>query len=372
MSAIRSALPALGLLSTLLLLMPATAQSAQEREIEAARQRVRALRQEAEQLQERIAAAERRREQEGRGRANEEILQGLRQGMAALRALGAMDALEHLERIAAELEQRGGRREPLASDNRVTLRDEEIEVMRLAIRGLVEAEHIDAAEILERAIEVSQAARRARTDRAIAELRQEAPSLGNRIEALLLAERVYREFDAPDRADMVGRYARSLMEQPDRPRETDRPRGEPTERQAARRQLDIMRMALQALADADREDAADLLEREMHIRELALEGRGFEGERPSRGAQAEVMMLAAEILADRGRGERAQAVGEYARQLASQARELRDAPRREGEPRVNGRTDQIRQLETRLDRLAEAMQELRAAVQQLRRDRDRD
>lgn len=361
MSAIRSSLPVLGLLAALLPHTPAGAQSsAAAREIEAARERVRALRREAEQLQQRIREAERRREQE-QGRETEEILAGLRQGMAALRALGAADALEQLTRIAGQVEERIAR----GAHDRQELSEEAIEVMRLAVRSLADADRIDAAELLERAIAAGDRARQARTERELDEIRAATPSRSSQIEALLLAERVLRERDRMDAAEMVGRFARSLVGQTG-PGETD------PEIAAARRQLDVMRMGLGALSEANREDAADILEQAIHVRELALDGQPYQGERPSRGAQAEVMMLAAEILADRGRSDRARPVAEYARELAGQARRLRDAPRSEPATRVSDDVDRIQHLESRIEELAGALRELRAAVEQLRRDRDRD
>jgi hypothetical protein len=87
------------------------------------------------------------------------------------------------------------------------------------------------------------------------------------------------------------------------------------------REIEIMRYALHALAEAEKMDAADLLERAIHSRELALEGRRDEEAMriregaPSRGAQIEILMLAEKILREQDQTERATAVGRLAEQM---------------------------------------------------------
>jgi len=91
-----------------------------------------------------------------------------------------------------------------------------------------------------------------------------------------------------------------------------------------------MRYALHALAEADKKDATDLLERAIHSRELALEGRRDEEAAriregaPSRGAQIELLMMAERILKELGQTERAVAVGRLAEEMKGRrAREQR-------------------------------------------------
>lgn len=163
-----------------------------------------------------------------------------------------------------------------------------------------------------------------------------------------------------------------------------RARTDPDNREirAARRQVQVMRMGLRALAAEERDDAADLLERAIVVREMAIEGRRDEAaarmreSAPSRGNQAELLMLASRILAERGREDRAEMVREYARQLANQARRIRRAGEQGERPAVRdreaagpGRMERIESLEARLRQLQESMRELQAALRAIRRNR---
>ena len=158
-------------------------------------------------------------------------------------------------------------------------------------------------------------------------MRQRAPSREQLAEILAMAADLWREFDKPDKAAVVGELAERLARRP-RARERER-RGE-SEREVVQRQIEIMRYALHALAEAEKKDAADLLERAIHSRELALEGRRDEEAMrirqgaPSRGAQIELLMMAERILKELGQTERAVAVGRLAEEMKGRrAREQR-------------------------------------------------
>ncbi len=147
--------------------------------------------------------------------------------------------------------------------------------------------------------------------------------------------------------------------------EPRRREGERTERQVAIEQIEIMQMAMPALREGERRDAADLLEHAIHARKLGLEGRRDEEaahireSAPSLGNQAEILMLAAELWQEFGNREKAQAVGHLGRQFAEQsrARQRRGQERERPEQRRTEREvaqEQIEIMEIGIHGLEEA------------------
>lgn len=140
---------------------------------------------------------------------------------------------------------------------------------------------------------------------------EEAQHLGN------IAEGVARRLDQD---------ARGRREQE---QHGERERGADAERQEGRRQLAVMRYAVEGLVRADRHDGADLVERAMHALKLRLDGRRDEeamrirDQAPGRERLIELLSLAARELHEQGRAERSKAV----RELASKSRRPREAGR---------------------------------------------
>ena len=188
----------------------------------------------------------------------------------------------------------------------------------------------------------------------------------------------------------------------DRPqRERQRAHRSANEREVAQHQLEIMRMAMPALREGERRDAAELLEHAIHARELALEGRRDDEAQhiretaPNRGQLSEILGLASRLWSEFGHEERAGAVGELAEQMRARVRRERDEraqreqdwPRREARERredrdrreVRERRDQpgryqaamerIERLEVHVKRLAKAMERLQGAMHERERDR---
>ncbi len=161
----------------------------------------------------------------------EEILDGLERGMVALEQLERERELEMLRRVADDVrrEIRGDRGERARRpENEVgPRRDRErerrgeqrrpggnienrIEVMRLALPALLEANRRDAADLLERAIHALEMDAHRRRDEEAAMIRSNAPSVGQQIELLQMASGLWREFGHDERAVMVGELAEQL------------------------------------------------------------------------------------------------------------------------------------------------------------------
>ncbi len=186
-----------------------------------------------------------------------------------------------------------------------------------------------------------------------------------------------------------------------RQRERHRAHRSENEREVAQHQLEIMRMAMPALREGERRDAAGLLEHAIHARELALgERRDYEAQRlretaPNRGQQAEILGLASRLWGEFGHEERARAVGELAEQMRARvhrerderaereqdrprrdAREGREDPdrpeareRREQPDRYQAAMERIERLEVHMKRLAEVMERLQGVMHERERDR---
>ncbi|HIM31010.1 MAG TPA: hypothetical protein EYG57_15865, partial [Planctomycetes bacterium] len=98
-------------------------------------------------------------------------------------------------------------------------------------------------------------------------------------------------------------------------------RGDKNEREVVLGQIKVMRIAMQALLDADRKDLAGMIEHTIHAQELALEGvRNEKAAKvretaPKLGQRVELMMFASRKLREAGKKEEAGAVGNLAEQL---------------------------------------------------------
>ena len=334
-----------------------------------------ALLHDARKLEERLHKHLERLEHQKSGGETSEILERLELGMSALRELGMLDEVQHLERIAAGLKERRqheSEQQHRGDDERAVGR-RQLGVMRTALEALMEAGHERSAEQLERGMHVLELALEGRRGEEVNRIRENAPSRGQKAEILMLAGRLLRERGRDDRAAAVAELAKQIAGR-------SRKRTPDNEREMALRNLKIMRYAFEALAEAERPDAADLVARALRTREMALEGRRDEEVRrmrassPDAGQLVELLAMAAEILQDKGRSERAAAVG----QIAGQLRERlgRDRPRREQRDRAEGRErlqrfmERVETIEHRLTDIERLMERLHKAIKGLERDGD--
>jgi hypothetical protein len=128
--------------------------------------------------------------------------------------------------------------------------------------------------------------------------------------------------------------------------------------------IEVMRLALQALREGERHDAAELLERAIRARELTLEGRRDEEARrlravaPDVAQQAEILALAARLWNQFGHERKAAAVAELARQLQERAAHQAGGS--------GGIEERIGALERRVAEISTAVEDMRQAVRRLR------
>ncbi|MHC4244342.1 MAG: hypothetical protein ACYS3N_12785 [Planctomycetota bacterium] len=86
----------------------------------------------------------------------------------------------------------------------------QLEVMRIALHGLREAERGDAVELLTLAIRSREMMLEGRRDEEAQRVRERAPNRGQLVEILSMASKLWREFDNADKSVAVGQLAEQL------------------------------------------------------------------------------------------------------------------------------------------------------------------
>ncbi len=123
-----------------------------------------------------------------------------------------------------------------------------------------------------------------------------------------------------------------------RERDEDKARGERpmSEREVLMNQLEVMRMALHALREAERGDAAELLTLAIRSREMMLEGRRDEEAQrlreraPDRRQLAEILSMASKLWREFDNADKSIAVGQLAEQFSrAEERQVREREERE-------------------------------------------
>ncbi len=107
-----------------------------------------------------------------------------------------------------ERDEGRARRERPKSEREVVLH--QLEVMRMALHALKEAERGDAMELLTLAIRAREVMLEGRKDEEAQSIRERAPNREQLIEILSMASKLWREFDNADKSVAIGRLAAQL------------------------------------------------------------------------------------------------------------------------------------------------------------------
>ncbi len=291
------------------------------------------------------------------------ILSGLEHGMNALRALGLYKDVERLEYIAADLKQDLGALERRRhGDEERKVARQQLKVMRYGVEALVEARKRDAAHLLEHAMHAMELRLEGRKDEKAMCIYKTAPKRGQVAELLGVAAECLQEIKKLDRAEAVGRLARVFARKREGRSEENR------ERKEARRQIKIMRYAMEALVKGGRRDSAELLEHAIHAQELALEGRRddeamrIRETAPSLGARVELLVFASKFLREYGRIEQAQA----AHQLVERFRSRLAGGGKKADQRRRA-LHRIEEIQEEIAGLLERMEKFQAELRRLKR-----
>jgi len=302
----------------------------------------------------------------------EEILDGLERGMVALETLEMRRELDMLRHVADDVRREmrnadGSRREREVAER-------QIEALRLALDVLRDEGRIEAIELAERTIRAREVSLEGRRDSEARQIRQRSPGRDRIIELMDLAQELYRRNGADDRAEILDRLTDELWSG-GRDRQRGRVDRERRERTGGRgggterigNQIEIMKLAHHALMEADRRDAADLLDQAIAAREMDLhrrrdrEATTIRDRAPAVGAQIELLQMASKLWREYGYPARAETVGELAQRLA---RVLRRGPDRQRRHRTEG-VHGIEDLEARLNRLKRSLEEARQKLRNL-------
>ncbi len=136
-------------------------------------------------------------------------LEGLEQGIVALRKLGKKEEAAHLQEIAAGVRRRieGGKKQKQRGMGERELVKNHIETLRIAMHGFQEAEKREWAEQIEHAIHARELGLEGRRDEEAIHIRKTAPSDGHLAELLHVAAKYYSEWGHPDRAERVAKLS---------------------------------------------------------------------------------------------------------------------------------------------------------------------
>jgi hypothetical protein len=329
-----------------------------------------------------------------------ELLHMLEQGIVALDELDRPDMRDMLNEVAEDVRgtieraRREQREREVRRRGRGELTERQVvehrlELFRLAFKALMEAEQPDMVGRVEHAIHSYELMLEGHRGPDAQEVRRTAPKLEEEIELLGHAAHLYEQFGMPERAAMI-------LEQRDRlwpgwrVRGRERQReGEPDrEREMARHRLEMMHLAMPALREAGRMDAADLLERAIGALEVNLarredaEARRIRERAPDLGQQIELLMYASKLWAEFGHETKAATLEKYAQDMLRayrerQARQDRRAEERAAAARERERgrrerrpmTDAEHQMIERIEALQARLAELERAVRDLREHR---
>jgi regulator of replication initiation timing len=170
-------------------------------------------------------------------------------------------------------------------------------------------------------------------ERELRELREENERLRMELRGRGSRERE-REREAEERREGREREERERQRERDEGRATrERPQ---SEREVVLHQLEVMRLALPALREAERGDAAELLTLAIRAREMMLERRRDEEAQrvreraPNREQLIEILSMAAELWREFGNADKSAAIRELAEQLSgAERRQVRQREERE-------------------------------------------
>lgn len=223
---------------------------------------------------------------------------------------GTQKSHEREKREHAQPEKREHGERPTERD----ILKQQIEVFKIALHGLMEAEKKDAAEVLQRAIRAREVTLEGRRDDEAHMIREHAPSRGQLAEILMLASKLWREFHNQDKAEVVGRLAREFAGEGKR--EPARAhRGPQGERDELRGRLHELEQALVHAREAGKEDEAARIRRQMQEIAQHMEG-GLAHRPPAPRGQEEVERLKGAVRELNGQ------VNEMRREMAEMRRLL--------------------------------------------------
>ena len=311
----------------------------------------------------------------------EEIAEGLEHGIEALRALGGHDeVVDHLRRILERLEREPRRRARAARRGpEHEIIERWIEIMEIGRDVVAEAERAKPAEVLEHAMHALELTLEGRRDEEAMHIRRTAPSRERQADALLLAAEIAQDQGHRRHAKALTRLGRHLQEARDAEHEHREDEGEDEkERRGLAQRVEVLRLAMPALREGEKKDAAELIERAIHTGELLLEGREDEEAQkvfrrtPDLETLSKILAVAATLWADFGNKENAKAVAGLSAYYAERAQgheERRNKERQAEKDDADAAHARQRRADqaNRLEAIQHQLHELMVEVERLRK-----
>ncbi|MEN8150999.1 MAG: hypothetical protein ABFS86_14350 [Planctomycetota bacterium] len=294
----------------------------------------------------------------------QQIIHGLKAGIHALSKMGLHEEAERLERILKEyvnkLEAKKARAGQKTEREVVKHR---IEVLRIAMKGLLEKEAIDAAHLVEHRIHMYELALEGRRDEEAKRIRETAPKPEQMVGPLKKAGAIWKGFGKEDKAklcfDLAGQYYEQAKKHATRKKEGV------GERDLLKRHVEILRVAMHGLLEAEKKDAAHQVEQAIHVYELALEGHREKAMKareraPNSGQLAELLLWSGKIWAEFGHEKKAAQCEElgkwYQQRWRQQQKQKKEA---EGEKRRDADGEQREMTKKLLRKIEELEKRIR-------------
>jgi len=300
----------------------------------------------------------------------EKVIRGLKMGIAALKAIDRHEEATRVEAILTEwLASRKARKKRAASgeDSEIRIVKSRIETLRVAMKALLEVDALDAANLVEHKIHSYELAVEGRRDAKAMKIRTSAPKSEAMVKPLRRAGAVWKELGNAKKAKMCRALAEQYQEIAAR-----RQKGGEGERARAKRHMEIMRIAMHGLLEAEKEDAAHRIEQVLHLYELSLAGERDEARKarekaPNSGQLAELLLHAADLWKEFGHEGKAGQCHELGRFYQQRWKQQRAREKKAEAPRTD-RDAKLAELEERLEKLHRMARELTNELERLKRE----
>lgn len=316
------------------------------------------------------------------GEANE-IIDGLKAGIHALSKMGRHEEAAHLERVLkeyvakleAQRERERAKAAKAAPKSEREVVEHRLEILRLAMKGLMEKDAIDAASLVEHRIHMYELALAGRRDEEAKKVRETCPSPEQMVAPLKKAGVIWKGFGKEEKARLCWGLAEQYQEQAQK--RAARKKQGATEQEVLKRHMEILRVARHGLLEAEKKDAAHRIEQVLHVYELAIEGQREKAMKarekaPNSGQLTELLFYASRIWAEFGHETKAgqcKELGQYYRQRWQQQKEREqraaDERKRAADQKSNAAVGQNRRLEKELKDAQRMIEELEKRIRRL-------
>ncbi len=324
------------------------------------------------------------------------VLRGLANGVEALVALGRKEEAAHLREIYESV-KRGGpakakrKAKPHGGHAERQIAEGYVELMGLAVRTLVKAGKHDRAEVVEHGKHALELRLKGRRDDEAMKVYKTAPARGEQARALFVAAELLADHGDKKHAGLLAEIARSWLkkskasakrehgskergfkEHADKKRSSWQGEGD----EALAQRIRILKMALPALREGEREKATAILQRGIDAGRVMLakreddEAREMLERTPSLGELAEVLHLASDLwmkFKDKEKAHKIAALAKFYAKRSKAGRAEREVHEREDheEREADKRGQAMRELHQQMREVHEMLEDMQRRLKKL-------